>query len=98
MIATDGVRSLIREGKTAQILSLMQTGKGHGMTTLETELVRLAQGGRITPNDAVAKANRPDDVRKMLGGGGAVRAETGARSDGFPRQGAPTSGRFRSRR
>ena len=67
LIASDGVKSLIREGKTAQMLNLLQTGKGKGMTTLEGELIRHAQAGTITPESAITKANRPDEVRGQLG-------------------------------
>jgi twitching motility protein PilT len=67
LVATDAVRSLIREAKSAQILNLMQTGKQYGMSTLEDELLRFHADGLIAADDAVAKANRPDDVRKRLG-------------------------------
>ncbi|MCA8976143.1 MAG: type IV pilus twitching motility protein PilT [Planctomycetes bacterium] len=66
LVATDAVRSLIREGKTTQILNLMQTGKAHGMSTLEDELVRRYAEGQISADDAVSRANRPDDVRKRI--------------------------------
>ncbi|MBL8753133.1 MAG: type IV pilus twitching motility protein PilT [Planctomycetes bacterium] len=67
LVATDAVKSLIREGKSQQILNLMQTGKQYGMTTLEDELLKAYTEGLITGDDAVSKANRPDDVRKRLG-------------------------------
>lgn len=67
LVGTDAVRSLIREGKSAQLLNLMQTGKQFGMTTLEDELFAAFSEGLIAPDDAVAKANRPDDVRRRLG-------------------------------
>ncbi len=67
LVATDAVKSLIREGKSTQILNLMQTGKQYGMTTLEDELLRYYAEGQITGDDAVSKANRPDDVRRRLG-------------------------------
>jgi twitching motility protein PilT len=66
LVATDAVRSLIREAKSAQMLNLMQTGRAHGMSTLEDELVRLCTERLITPADAVSKANRPDDVKKRV--------------------------------
>ena len=69
LIATDGVRSLIREGKTAQMLNLLQTGKSHGMATLENELVRLTKDKKIQQDHAISKANRPDEVRKLLDSG-----------------------------
>ena len=67
LVGTDAVRSLIREGKSAQLLNLMQTGKQFGMTTLEDELLAACSQGLIAADDAVAKANRPDDVRRRLG-------------------------------
>jgi twitching motility protein PilT len=67
LVATDAVKSLIREAKSAQLLNLMQTGKQYGMTTLEDELLRCYGEGLITPDDAIGKSNRPDDVRRRLG-------------------------------
>lgn len=66
LVATDAVRSLIREAKSAQILNLMQTGRALGMTTLEDELLRLYGEGLIAAEDAVAKSNRPDDVKRRI--------------------------------
>jgi twitching motility protein PilT len=66
LVATDAVRSLIREAKSAQILNLMQTGRAMGMTTLEDELLRLYGEGLIAADDAVAKSNRPEDTRRRL--------------------------------
>jgi twitching motility protein PilT len=67
LIATDAVRSLIREAKKAQMINLMQTGRAAGMATLEDQLLGLVAEGLITPDDAISKANRPDDVRRRLG-------------------------------
>lgn len=79
LVATDAVRSLIREAKSAQILNLMQTGKQYGMTTLEDELLRCYAEGLITADDCIAKANRPEDVKRRLAEGGArPGAATGA--------------------
>jgi len=78
LVATDAVRSLIREAKSAQMLNLMQTGRAHGMSTLEDELLRLAQEKLITFDDAVIKANRPEDVRKRLQEGEARQAAANA--------------------
>ena len=66
LVGTDAVKSLIREGKSAQILNLMQTGRQYGMTTLEDELLKAYAEGLITADDCVTKANRPDDVRRRL--------------------------------
>ena len=66
LICTDGVRSLIREGKTAQMLNFLQTGSKVGMNTLEQSLVDLVNAGEITPVDAIHAANRPQDVRRAV--------------------------------
>ncbi len=100
LVATDAVRSLIREAKTAQMLNLMQTGRAHGMSTLEDELVRLFTDKQITAEDAISKANRPDDVRKRVegeprptAGAGNGTAAPGARF-GAPAAAAPAARTF----
>jgi len=63
MTGTDGVRALIREGKTVQITNLIQTGAKEGMLTLEASLNRLVAERTITYETAVAKANNPAAIR-----------------------------------
>ncbi len=48
LIATPAVRALIREGKTVQIPSAIQTGRKYGMCSLEQSLTRLAAARKIT--------------------------------------------------
>jgi twitching motility protein PilT len=55
LIATPAVRNLIREGKTYQIPSSMQTGKKFGMSTLDDAIMELMQKGRIDTDDAYNK-------------------------------------------
>ena len=57
MIANPAVRNLIREGKTFQIPSMLQTGKKFGMQTLDDAIMEHLSKGRISPDDAYAKAN-----------------------------------------
>jgi twitching motility protein PilT len=52
MLATPAIRNLIREGKTAQIVSAMQAGAGLGMQTLENAVAELLRRGRIAPEAA----------------------------------------------
>lgn len=54
--ATVAVRNLIREGKSYQIPSVMQTGRRQGMITMDEALAQLAREGRITRQTAVAFA------------------------------------------
>ena len=55
LIATPAVRNLIREGKTYQIPSAMQTGKKYGMQTLDDAIMELLQKGWIDPDEAYSK-------------------------------------------
>jgi twitching motility protein PilT len=72
LVATDAVRSLIRENKMAQILSTMQAGKKYGMQTLEDHMSELVARNVITYEEAVSKANVPEAVHRP----GGVKAVT----------------------
>lgn len=52
LICTPAVRNLIREGKTFQIPSVMQTGKKFGMQTLDDSILEFLQKKMITAEDA----------------------------------------------
>jgi len=66
LIATSGVSNLIREGKTFQLPSLMQTGKGHGMVTLNDALLDLVKRGLVEPMEAYRKAVAKAEFKPML--------------------------------
>lgn len=66
MIVTPAISNLIREGKTAQIYSAIQTGNNFKMQTLEASLKDLYQQGHITIEDALSKTSRPEDLKRML--------------------------------
>jgi twitching motility protein PilT len=57
MIATPAVRNLVREGKTFQIPSMLQTGKKYGMQSLDDAIMDLLKQKAISPEDAYVKAN-----------------------------------------
>ena len=57
MIANPAVRNLIREGKTFQIPSMLQTGKKYGMQTLDDAIMELLKKKIINADDAYTKAN-----------------------------------------
>jgi twitching motility protein PilT len=57
MIATPGIRNLIREGKTFQIPSMLQTGKKYGMQSLDDAVMELLKKKVISPDDAYTKSN-----------------------------------------
>lgn len=56
LIVTHAISNLIREGKTFQIPSVMQTGKSIGMVTLNDSLLELVKKGIVEPRDAYLKA------------------------------------------
>ncbi len=68
MVANPAVRSLIRQGKTFQLTSTMQTHKKIGMQLLDDALVELIQKGLVTVDDAVSVANEPAAVRAARAG------------------------------
>ncbi|MDQ6786964.1 MAG: type IV pilus twitching motility protein PilT [Acidobacteriota bacterium] len=56
LIVTPAISNLIREGKTFQIPSAMQTGKAQGMVMLNDALFDLVKNGSVEPRDAYIKA------------------------------------------
>jgi twitching motility protein PilT len=70
LVPTPAVRNLIREGKTHQIQSVMQTGAGVGMQTMDAALATLVRQGKITQRLAEARSSTPDELRRLMGFGG----------------------------
>jgi twitching motility protein PilT len=56
LLATPAVSNLIREAKTFQIQSVIQTSRRLGMVTLTDALVELVEAGQVEPSEAYAKA------------------------------------------
>ncbi len=67
MVATPGIRNLIRERKTHQIYTLIQGGGDVGMQTLDQHLAQLYLEGVITADEALAKAGNPDELARRAG-------------------------------
>jgi twitching motility protein PilT len=66
MVVSPAISALIREGKTHQLYSAIQTGANSGMCTMEKSLAELSQAGLITVEDALSKANHPQELRPMI--------------------------------
>ena len=66
LIANPAVRNLIREGKTHQIPSMIQTGKKYGMILLDDYIMELFQKRQISAEEAYAKANEKARFRPLL--------------------------------
>jgi twitching motility protein PilT len=56
LLGTPAVAAMIREGKTFQLTSVMQTGKAHGMVTMNDSLVTLVLRKAVEPKQAYLKA------------------------------------------
>ena len=67
LVKNNAVANMIREGKSAQLYSAIQTGAGQGMQTLETALADLYKKKLVTAEDALAKSQRPDELRRLAG-------------------------------
>jgi len=67
MLRNSAVENHIRKGETFKIPSVMQTQKRLGMQLLDDHLFELARSGIIKPEDAVAFAQMPGDLRQRLG-------------------------------
>lgn len=66
LVVTPAVAANIREGKTHQIPSLMQTGRNVGMCTFGDDLLSLVKRGIITPEEAYANAiDKPFLIKKF---------------------------------
>jgi twitching motility protein PilT len=70
LVPTPAVRNLIREGKTHQIPSAMQTGSNVGMQTMDNALATLVRAGKITQRVAEQRSSTPDELRRLTGMGG----------------------------
>lgn len=66
MIANDAIRNLIREGKTPQMVNVMQTGTQVGMQTLDHALIDLYRRGLISLDDAIYRSRDPEVAKKTI--------------------------------
>ncbi len=66
LIASPAVRNLIREAKTHQIPSMIQTGKKYGMVLLDDSIMELFKKGMISADEAYAKSNEKGRFRPLL--------------------------------
>jgi twitching motility protein PilT len=66
LLGSKAVSNLIREGKTFQLYSLMQTQKGVGMVTLNDSLMQLVKAKVVAPEEAYMKAVNKDELKMMF--------------------------------
>ena len=67
LVPTPAVRNLIREGKTHQLYSALQTGGAHGMQTMDSALAELVRQNKITRRLAEERSSSPEELRRLMG-------------------------------
>src|SRR5579863_4942468 len=68
LMPTPAVRNLIRESKTHQIYSVLQTGASHGMQTMDAALAQLVRAGKVNRQLAETRSHAPEELRRLIGG------------------------------
>ena len=66
LIATPAVRSLVREAKTHQLYSVIQTSQKEGMRTMNQTLFELYTKKLISYEDAILRSTDPDDLDRLF--------------------------------
>jgi twitching motility protein PilT len=67
MVATPAIRALIRDDKIHQIYSSMQSGKKHGMQTMNDALYQLYTNREVTQDECERVSNDPKEFLRMIG-------------------------------
>jgi twitching motility protein PilT len=68
LMATSGVRSLIRRGEDHQLYSALSTGRNDGMISMEQSLAEMVRNGRIHRDVAISHCFRTEDLLRYLQG------------------------------
>jgi len=66
LIPTPAVRNLIREGKSHQLYTVMQTGSQQGMQTMNAALAENVKSGRISKENALRRTVAPEELERLL--------------------------------
>ncbi len=66
LINTKGVATMIREGRTHEVDTAIETGSEHGMISMNRSLIDLVQRGEISIDDARTYSTNPDGLNGML--------------------------------
>lgn len=68
MLGTTAIKTAIREGKTHQIESILETSQETGMSTLEKSLAALVKNGTVTLEEAESWSLRPEQLMRLVRG------------------------------
>jgi len=89
LVPTPAVRNLIREGKTHQIYSAIQTSGSVGMQTMDAHLAQLVRMGKITRGLAEQRASVPEELKRLMQGTGGYVGPQQQANRAAPPVGAP---------
>ena len=100
MVCLTSIANLIREAKTHQMLTIIQSGARFGMHTLDQQLSEMVRNGLVTYDDAVTKAQDPATFEIQVGQfkgkqpeqAGWAAGSTGAGNGGPNNGGGPSGG------
>lgn len=67
LLASPAVRNLIREEKTHELNSVMQTSMRDGMRTLNQSLSELVKNQIVTMEEAIRKSSQPEGLKRLIG-------------------------------
>ncbi len=102
LFGSPALGALIREGKTSQIVNLIQTGRGVGMIDMDSSILELVQSRKVAPEAAFEKAIHKDKFRRKLdavvaslGDSSGVVASEPDRGGEYDRVGSSSSARRR---
>ena len=89
LVVTQAIRALIRDDKIHQIYSSMQSGKKHGMQTLNDALYALYMSREVDENECLRVSGDPTEFLRMIGkvqgeGDTAPRDQSGQRGTAVP--------------
>ena len=80
LIGNSAISNNIREGKTHQLQSLMQTGKKEGMRTMNDSLLELVKSGQVDAKEAYIKSVDKQGLKMMFGSNG-IQLDLGAQDE-----------------
>jgi twitching motility protein PilT len=92
LVATPGIRNLVREGKVHQIYSAMQAGGRYGMQTMDMSLAGHVKAGRVSQQMAFERCHDPEELQRLVGSSFIQAQDNGAMSMGMSMGGTMMGG------
>ena len=66
LLASDSVKTTIRDGKLVQLTTIMQTSRGEWMRSMDQALVEAVRADEVSPEEAVRNATEPEYLKGLL--------------------------------